>query len=108
MTDSSKAPESRRNCSAAGTRASVKAKRSRRATGEERWLRPITRMGMDASRVVNRGEQIASPKSQKDKNEAADRAEGQTTSALGKLPMHQHQAQVKEPDQDRPDDFRIN
>src|SRR5438552_6602845 len=41
MAASSAAPESRNDCSAAGMRSSGKAKRSRRLTGEEWWLRPM-------------------------------------------------------------------
>src|SRR6266567_2127431 len=119
MTPSPAIPESRNNCSAAGTRASAKANRSRTVTGEEWWLMPITSIGMLKKRgprisqpqssghswVVNWRQQIASPKCQQHKDKAANCAQGKPPATLREFPTHDDQTQVKQPDHHRPYDF---
>src|SRR5207302_8191782 len=52
--------------------------------------------------VMDRRHQIDPPKSQQHKKEAADRAPGETATALSKPPVHEQQREIQQPDQDRP------
>src|SRR5437879_9479385 len=111
MTASWATPESRNNCSAAGTRASAKANRSRTVTGAEWWLRPRRRMGMGgvsrsdqvlkhpigfsmgawSRRIVKWREQIDAPESEEHEDESAKGAKGEAAATLGEFPAHDDQ-----------------
>src|SRR5262245_11271593 len=109
-------PPSRSNCNAAGTRASAKAKRSRSSTGDEWWLRPMTRIALTRevpgsrfqvpgkqpsmgepgtwnlergtwlSFIMQRRNEDESPKRQQQKSKRPDDAPGESPAALAETP----------------------
>src|SRR5215471_13415618 len=71
-----------------------------------RGARPGSRLGL--SWMVQRRKQVAAPESQQHENEGPHRTESEPAAALGEPPAHQHQAEIKQPNDHRPDDLRIS
>src|ERR1017187_7443083 len=63
--------------------------------------------GCGSWEVVQGGHHIGAPEGQQHEDEAEEGANGKAASALGEVPAHHHQAQVKQPDHGGPDDLRV-